>query len=106
MGGSQVMDFIKDMNYKLNIPEDVATHMKESHILVDDVKKVIYHSMKSKERFFNPFTLQYVARLKLNNIAYWVRYVEKGKEIYVKSVITVEWKLMYYSWSFKLPNDN
>lgn len=100
------MDFTKDMNYKLNIPEDVATHMKENHILEDDVKKVIDDSIKSKERFFNPFTQQYVARLKINNIAYWVRYEEKGREIYVKSVITVEWKLVYYSWSFKLPNDN
>ncbi|MDF2951454.1 MAG: pyridine nucleotide-disulfide oxidoreductase [Anaerocolumna sp.] len=97
------MDYIKDMNYKLNIPKDVVNYMKEKYILEDHVKKVIYYSIKTKERFFNPFTLQYVARLKLDNIAYWVRYEDLGKEICVKSVIAVEWKLMYYSWSYNLP---
>lgn len=73
-------------DFTCNIPDEVMAIMEERFILINDVKKVIDHSRKNNERFFQPDTGNYLARLRLDNVTYWVRYEEKGDEIFVKSV--------------------
>ncbi|MDW2799203.1 heterodisulfide reductase-related iron-sulfur binding cluster [Clostridium boliviensis] len=73
-------------DFKGIIPDDVMTVMDERFILTDDVWKVVDHSRKCNERFFMPDTCNYLARLRLENVTYWVQYEEKGKEIIVKQV--------------------
>lgn len=68
------------------IPEDVLAVMDERFILTDDVWKVVDHSRKYNERFFMPDTCNYLARLRLENVTYWVQYEEKGNKIIVKQV--------------------
>ena len=73
-------------DFKGIIPDDVMTVMDERFILTDDVWKVVDHSRKCNERFFMPDTCNYLARLRLENVTYWVQYEEKGNEIIVKQV--------------------
>lgn len=97
------MDLNMKNGFRLHIPDDVMAIMEERYILVSDVEKVIDYSKRNNDRLFNPYTLHYVARLKLGNVACWVRYEEKGKEIYVLSVTIIEWKLIYYTWRYNMP---
>ncbi|TCO71820.1 pyridine nucleotide-disulfide oxidoreductase/dicluster-binding protein [Marinisporobacter balticus] len=85
-GEEQDMDLMKHYNFKLNIPDDVMNIMEERYILVSDIEKVIDNARRNNERFFNPDTYNYLARLKFENVTYWVRYEEKENEIYVNSV--------------------
>jgi hypothetical protein len=61
--------------------------MEKRFILVSDVEKVIDSSRKNNERFFNPETSSYLAKLRVENVTYWVGYEEKEDElIHVNSV--------------------
>ncbi|GLB31406.1 hypothetical protein LAD12857_33290 [Lacrimispora amygdalina] len=73
-------------DFKLIIPDDVMAVMDQRFILTDDVWKVVDHSRKNNERFFQPDTCNYLARLRLENVTYWVQYEEKENEIFVKQV--------------------
>lgn len=97
------MDLSVNYGFTLHIPDDVMAIMEARCILVSDVEKVIDYSKRNNDYFFNPYTLNYVARLKLENVACWVRYEEKGKDIYIISVAIIEWKFMYYTWRYNLP---
>lgn len=85
-GEKQDMELIDNYNVKLNIPDEVMAIMEERYILVNDVEKVIDNSIKNNQRFFNSDTSNYLARLRIENVTYWVRYEEKENEIYVNSV--------------------
>ncbi len=85
-GEDQNMDSMNNYDFKLNISNDVCDIMEQRYILKNDIEKVIDHSRKNNERFYNPETSNYLARLKLENVTYWVQYEEKGNEIYVNSV--------------------
>lgn len=85
-GEEQEMELLDNYNLKINIPDEVMAIMEERCILVNDVEKVVANSIKNKERFLNSDTSNYLARLRIENVTYWVRYEEKGNEIYVNSV--------------------
>lgn len=79
-------DHEPDYDFNLIIPEPVAAVMEERYILEEEVGKVIDHGRKKGERFFNPENSNYLARLRLEHITDWVRYEEKGREVFVNSV--------------------
>jgi Fe-S oxidoreductase len=86
-GEEQDMDFVNDFDFKLIIPKEVTDIMEQRFILVSDVEKVIDSSRKNNERFFNPETSSYLAKLRVENVTYWVGYEEKEDElIHVNSV--------------------
>ncbi|MFA9466116.1 MAG: pyridine nucleotide-disulfide oxidoreductase/dicluster-binding protein [Velocimicrobium sp.] len=85
-GEDQDMNLSNNYDFNLNLSNNVVAIMEERCILVDDIKKVIDYSRKKNERFFHTDTSNYLAKLRLEHVTYWVRYEEKGNEIYVNSV--------------------
>ena len=79
-------DFIKKQDLNLIIPPQVWKLMEERYILLEDVEKVIAHAHTTGEGFFNPKDLNYLARLRLDNVTYWVRYEEKEDGLLVNNV--------------------
>lgn len=80
------MDYEKQRDFKMIIPENVRQQMEDRYILMEDMAEVIDSARKSGERFFNPEEHSYLARLRLDNVTYWVKYEEQDQEILVKSV--------------------
>ena len=80
------MELEKQKDFKMIIPENVRQLIEDRYILMEDVEKVIENAQKNKERFFNPQENSYLARLRLDNVTYWVKYEEKDEGILVKSV--------------------
>jgi hypothetical protein len=60
--------------------------MEKRFILMSDVEKVVDHSLTGKERFYNPETMDFLARLRVQNVTFWVKYEESGSDITVKDV--------------------
>ncbi|MEW9122290.1 MAG: pyridine nucleotide-disulfide oxidoreductase/dicluster-binding protein [Thermotaleaceae bacterium] len=85
-GETRDMDLIRNYDFNLIILEDVMKTMEERYILVEDIERVIDNAKKNKERFFNPEDSNYLARLRLDNVTYWVKYEEKEKDVVVTSV--------------------
>lgn len=71
-------------DFTLEIPKDVIAKMEKRFILQSDVEKVVAHSRTSQERFFNPKTSEYLARLRIQNVTFWVQYEEKDVTVIVK----------------------
>ncbi|MDD3343015.1 MAG: FAD-dependent oxidoreductase [Sulfurospirillaceae bacterium] len=84
--GEEVMNTENIYNFTLHISEDVFAILEKRFILVSDIEKVIDNAITKKERFFNPQTLHYLARLRLQNVTYWVKYAEEGTDIFIKDV--------------------
>lgn len=79
-----------DMNtsydFTLHISDEITALMEKRFILLSDVEKVVDHSLTCKERFYNPETLDFLARLRVGNVTFWVKYEEHGSDITVKDV--------------------
>ncbi|MDD2384764.1 MAG: heterodisulfide reductase-related iron-sulfur binding cluster [Sulfurospirillaceae bacterium] len=73
-------------DFTLHMSDEITAIMEKRFIMVSDIEKVVDHSLSHQERFFNPDTLDFLARLRLQNVTYWVRYEEKGSDITVKDV--------------------
>lgn len=69
----------------LIIPDDVWHIMDERYILLEDIEKVIKHSLETGERFVNTEDGSYLSDQRIGNVTYWVRYIEKDGEIHVVS---------------------
>jgi len=80
------MNLEKQTGLNLIIPENVRLLMEDRYILLEDMERVIDNSQKSGERFFNPEDRNFLARLRLDNITYWVRYEEKDDKILINSI--------------------
>lgn len=86
-GEEQDMDYVNHYDFKLSIPKAVIDIMEQRFILESDVEKVVDSSRKNNERFFNPETSCYLAKLRLENVTYWVGYEEKEDGVvYINSV--------------------
>ena len=73
-------------DFTLHMSDEIVTLMEKRFILLGDVEKVVDHSLTCKERFFNAETSDYLARLRVQNVTYWVKYEEHGSDITVKDV--------------------
>lgn len=71
-------------DFTLHLSDDVSALMEKRFILVSELEHVIDHAQKTKERFFNPQTSEYLAHLRIQNVTYWVKYEEKGGDIFIK----------------------
>jgi len=85
-GEKQTMDLINKYDFNLIIPEDVLKLMEDRHILFEDIESVVDNARKKEEYFFNPETKNYLSRLRLDNVTYWVRYEEQEKDVIINSV--------------------
>jgi Fe-S oxidoreductase len=82
----ETMDTDTQYDFTLHLPEQIVALMEKRFILASDVQKVIDNALKTKERFYNPKTSDYLARLRIQNVTYWVKYEEEGLNITVKDV--------------------
>lgn len=73
-------------DFTLHITDEITAMMEKRFILLSDVEKVIDNSLTHKERFFNPETSDFLARLRVQNVTYWVKYDENGSDITIKDV--------------------
>lgn len=85
-GETQSMALRKSCDFNLVIPEDVMAIMEDRYIRVEDIESVIDNAIKNNERFFNPETSNYLAKVRLDQVTYWVRYEEKEGDIIIRSV--------------------
>ncbi|MDD3169524.1 MAG: (Fe-S)-binding protein, partial [Eubacteriales bacterium] len=85
-GEEQEQEPGQNYDFKLTIPEAVTAVMEERHILAADIEQVIDNARKKRERFFNLENSNCLARLRLDHVTYWVRYEEKGNDVFVSSV--------------------
>ena len=88
------MDITKSGEPELLIPPEVLSIMDQRSIFMDDVKKVVAHSLISGERFFNPEDPSYLAGLRIKNITCWVRYAEREDGIHILSVYSHRLEVM------------
>jgi len=79
-------DMRPSYNFTLHLCDEIIALMEKRFILLSDVEKVVEHSLTHKERFFNPETSDYLARLRVQNVTFWVKYEERGNDITVKDV--------------------
>jgi len=79
-------DMSKPYDFTLHISDEIIALMEKRFILLSDVEKVVEHSLTHKERFLNPQTADYLARLRVQNVTFWVKYEEHGSDITVKDV--------------------
>lgn len=70
----------------LIISEEVWRIMDERYILLEDIEKVIRHAQESGERFFNPEDGSVLANKRIEDVTYWVRYIEKDGATQVVNV--------------------
>jgi glutamate synthase (NADPH) small chain len=73
-------------SFSLHLSDAIIALMEKRFILLSDIEKVVDHSLTCKERFYNPETLDFLARLRVNNVTFWVKYEEHGSDITVKDV--------------------
>ncbi|AOO65625.1 pyridine nucleotide-disulfide oxidoreductase/dicluster-binding protein [Sulfurospirillum halorespirans] len=79
-------DMSKTYDFTLHISDEITALMEKRFILLSDVEKVVEHSLTCKERFYNPETMDFLARLRVQNVTFWVKYEESGSDITVKDV--------------------
>jgi Fe-S oxidoreductase len=75
---------VRTYDFTLAIPDEVVKLMEKRFILISDIERVVAHSREHQERFFNPQTSDYLARLRLQNVTFWVRYAENGHTVMIK----------------------
>ena len=73
-------------DFTLHITDEITAMMEKRFVLLSDVEKVVDHSLTCKERFFNPETSNYLARFRIQNVTYWVKYDENGRDITIQDV--------------------
>lgn len=73
-------------DFTLHVSDAITSLMEKRFILLSDVEKVVAHSITHNERFFNPETSDFLARLRIQNVTFWVQYEEHGKDITLKDV--------------------
>mgnify|MGYP000877345132 CR=1 FL=1 len=84
--GEDRMDLKKDYDFNLIVSEGIFAIMEDRYILKEDIQEVIDHAQKTGERFFNPDTSNYLAKLRLDNVTYWVQYELDKEDIIVNKV--------------------
>lgn len=72
--------------YRLIIPEDVQKKLEDRYILIEDIQAVLKNAETKNERFCNPETGDFLAKLRRQNVTYWVKYAKEGEAFVIKSV--------------------
>lgn len=80
----ETMETTPPYDFTLVFGDEVIARMEKRFILKSDIAQVIDHARRNKERFFNPQTSHYLARLRIQNVTYWVEYEEQGDRVVIK----------------------
>ena len=72
--------------FKLIIPDDVKQKIEDRYILWEDIQAVLKNAEENNERFCNPETGEYLARLRRDNVTFWVKYEKEENAFILKSV--------------------
>ena len=80
------MDFERKSDYNLIIAPELWQVMEDRYILLEDVEKVVDNSIRTGERFFNPVDMNYLAKLRIGSVTYWVKFKQDDQGIKVNSV--------------------
>ncbi|OFV69421.1 pyridine nucleotide-disulfide oxidoreductase/dicluster-binding protein [Acetobacterium wieringae] len=72
--------------FKLIIPDDVKQKIEDRYILSEDIQAVLKNAEENNERFCNPETGEYLARLRRDNVTFWVKYEKEENDYILKSV--------------------
>ncbi len=77
-------DFMEDdrLDY-IKISEEVEEKMEDRYILVADVQKVILNALETGEYFYDPESQEYLSRLRMDEVTFWVRYKKDGADIVI-----------------------
>lgn len=74
--GEERLDYIK-------LADHVEEKMENLYILVEDVQKVIVNALATGEYFYDPETEEYLSRLRMDEVTFWVRYKKEGSDIVI-----------------------
>lgn len=74
--GEDRLDYVK-------IANQVEEKMEDLYILVADVEKVILNALETGEYFYDPETLEYLSRLRMDEVTFWVRYKKDGSDVVI-----------------------
>ncbi|MDD3307524.1 MAG: NAD(P)-binding protein [Acetobacterium sp.] len=80
------MEELMAEDYTLIIHEDIQKSMENRYILMEDILMVLKNAEEKNERFCNPETGDYLAKLRRENVTYWVKYSNEGEAFLIKSV--------------------
>jgi len=75
-----------DEKYNIAVTDEVKEKMEELYVVFSDIKKAVINSIENRERFFNPAENNYLTRLRIENVTYWVEYEAESENILVKNV--------------------
>lgn len=92
--GEEIMGLRKDYNFKIEISEEIMNIMEDRFILVEDIQQVIEKAEKTGERFYNPENSNYLAKLRLEDVTYWVQYKVEEEYIQVNKVYSHRMEVM------------
>jgi glutamate synthase (NADPH/NADH) small chain len=76
----------EDEKYNIVINDEAKDKMEEMYIVYGDIKKSVENSIEKKERFYAPSKNSYLARLRIDNVTYWVQYQLNEGDIFVTNV--------------------
>ena len=85
-GENQEEDINESYDFEIVLSDEVKEKMEKRFILMEDILKVIDNSKKTNKRFYNKVTSDYLARLPIENVTFWVQYKEQENKIYVNAV--------------------
>ncbi|MBU4438191.1 MAG: NAD(P)-binding protein [Firmicutes bacterium] len=80
------MEAEMEAGYPLIIPEDVQKKLEDRYILLEDIQAVLKNAEEQNERFCNPETGEYLAKLRRENVTYWVKYRKESEAFLLTSV--------------------
>jgi len=80
------METVMEDNFTLIIPEDVQQKIEDRYILMEDIQAVLKNAEAKNERFCNPDTGEYLAKLRRDNVTFWVKYEKEEESFLIKSV--------------------
>ena len=92
--GEEIMGLRKDYDFKIEISEEIMNIMEDRFILVEDIQQVIEKAEKTGERFYNPENSNYLAKLRLEDVTYWVQYKVEEEYIQVNKVYSHRMEVM------------
>ncbi|AWW25234.1 pyridine nucleotide-disulfide oxidoreductase/dicluster-binding protein [Acetobacterium sp. KB-1] len=80
-----IEDIMED-NLTLIIPEEVKKNIEDRYILMEDIQAVLKNAEAKNERFCNPETHEYLAKLRRDSVTFWVKYQKDEKNYLIKSI--------------------
>jgi len=85
-GETPMTDEEKTLDRRVIFSDELLKIMEKRYILTEDIMKVLYHAKENEDYFYNPETSEYLAKLRIVNVTYWVMYKEDEEELIITNV--------------------